>query len=49
MSAASGKLGAVIAQAAIAPLRVRGAKKGATGRAASPWSVVLCHVNYSYR
>jgi len=37
ISAASGKLGAVIAQAAIAPLRVRGAKKGATGRAASPW------------
>lgn len=37
VSAASGKLGAVIAQAAIAPLRVRGAKKGATGRAASPW------------
>jgi PHS family inorganic phosphate transporter-like MFS transporter len=36
-SAASGKLGAVIAQAAIAPLRVRGAKKGASGRAASPW------------
>jgi len=36
-SAASGKLGAVIAQAAIAPLRVRGAVKGATGRAASPW------------
>ncbi|PMD56373.1 phosphate permease [Hyaloscypha bicolor E] len=36
-SAASGKLGAVIAQAAIAPLRTRGAKKGATGRAASPW------------
>jgi len=37
ISAASGKLGAVIAQAAIAPLRVRGAVKGASGRAASPW------------
>jgi PHS family inorganic phosphate transporter-like MFS transporter len=36
-SAASGKIGAIIAQAAIAPLRVRGAVKGATGRAASPW------------
>ena len=36
-SAASGKLGAVIAQAAISPLRVRGAVKGAKGRAASPW------------
>jgi PHS family inorganic phosphate transporter-like MFS transporter len=36
-SAASGKIGAIIAQAAIAPLRVRGAAKGATGRAASPW------------
>jgi PHS family inorganic phosphate transporter-like MFS transporter len=36
-SAASGKVGAIIAQAAIAPLRVRGAAKGATGRAASPW------------
>ncbi|KAE8449215.1 acid phosphatase pho5 [Mollisiaceae sp. DMI_Dod_QoI] len=37
ISAASGKIGAIIAQAAIAPLRVRGAVKGATGRAASPW------------
>ncbi|KAL5325867.1 hypothetical protein ACEPPN_007001 [Leptodophora sp. 'Broadleaf-Isolate-01'] len=36
-SAASGKIGAIIAQAAIAPLRVRGAKPGATGRDASPW------------
>lgn len=36
-SAAAGKIGAIIAQAAIAPLRVRGAKKGATGRLASPW------------
>lgn len=36
-SAASGKLGAIIAQACIAPLRVRGAVKGATGTAASPW------------
>jgi PHS family inorganic phosphate transporter-like MFS transporter len=39
-SAASGKLGAVIAQAAIAPLRTRGAAKGATGRAASPWQEI---------
>jgi PHS family inorganic phosphate transporter-like MFS transporter len=36
-SAASGKIGAIIAQAAIAPLRVRGATAGATGRDASPW------------
>ncbi len=36
-SAASGKVGSIIAQAAIAPLRVRGAAKGATGRAATPW------------
>lgn len=36
-SAASGKLGAIIAQACIAPLRTRGAVKGATGTAASPW------------
>ena len=35
-SAASGKIGAIIAQAAIAPLRTRGVVKGATGRAASP-------------
>ncbi|CZR53896.1 probable phosphate transport protein [Phialocephala subalpina] len=37
ISAASGKIGAIIAQSAIAPLRVRGAVKGATGHAASPW------------
>jgi PHS family inorganic phosphate transporter-like MFS transporter len=37
MSAAAGKVGAIIAQAAIAPLRVRGAAAGATGAAASPW------------
>lgn len=36
-SAASGKIGAIIAQAAIAPLRTRGVKKGATGRDANPW------------
>lgn len=35
-SAASGKIGAIIAQAAIAPLRVTGVQKGATGRAAAP-------------
>lgn len=37
ISAASGKIGSIIAQAAIAPLRTRGAVKGATGAAASPW------------
>lgn len=37
ISAASGKIGSIIAQAAIAPLRTRGAAKGATGAAASPW------------
>jgi len=37
ISAASGKIGAIIAQAAIAPLRVRGAAPGATGKDASPW------------
>jgi MFS transporter, PHS family, inorganic phosphate transporter len=37
ISAASGKLGSIIAQAAIAPLRTRGAAAGATGAAANPW------------
>ena len=37
ISAASGKVGAIIAQCVFGPLRVKGAKKGATGRAASPW------------
>jgi PHS family inorganic phosphate transporter-like MFS transporter len=37
ISAAAGKVGAIIAQAAIAPLRTRGAAAGATGAAASPW------------
>jgi len=36
-SAASGKVGAIIAQCVFGPLRTRGAKAGATGRAASPW------------
>jgi len=45
ISAASGKVGAIIAQAAIAPLRVRGAVKGAKGAAASPW---LNHVMEIY-
>ncbi|KAH8593814.1 major facilitator superfamily domain-containing protein [Bisporella sp. PMI_857] len=36
-SAASGKVGAIIAQCVFGPLRTRGAVKGATGRAASPW------------
>jgi PHS family inorganic phosphate transporter-like MFS transporter len=36
-SAASGKVGAIIAQVVFGPLRTRGAKAGATGRAASPW------------
>ncbi|KAE9369118.1 putative inorganic phosphate transporter PHO84 [Stipitochalara longipes BDJ] len=36
-SAASGKVGAIIAQCVFGPLRTRGAKPGATGRAASPW------------
>jgi PHS family inorganic phosphate transporter-like MFS transporter len=36
-SAASGKLGAIIAQVVFGPLRTRGAKAGATGSAASPW------------
>lgn len=37
ISAASGKVGSIIAQAAIAPLRTKGAKPGATGAAANPW------------
>jgi PHS family inorganic phosphate transporter-like MFS transporter len=37
ISAASGKVGSIIAQAAIAPLRVTGAAPGATGAAAQPW------------
>ncbi|KAF2872305.1 inorganic phosphate transporter 1-6 /Pi cotransporter [Massariosphaeria phaeospora] len=37
ISAASGKIGSIIAQGAIAPLRTRGAKPGATGVGASPW------------
>lgn len=37
ISAASGKLGAIIAQVLIGPLRTRGAKAGASGAAASPW------------
>ena len=36
-SAASGKVGAIIAQCVFGPLRTRGAKAGATGKAASPW------------
>jgi len=36
-SAASGKVGAIIAQVVFGPLRTRGARAGATGRAASPW------------
>lgn len=36
-SAASGKVGAIIAQTIFGPLRTRGAPAGATGRAASPW------------
>ncbi|KAG9230514.1 putative inorganic phosphate transporter PHO84 [Amylocarpus encephaloides] len=36
-SAASGKVGAIIAQVVFGPLRTRGAKHGATGAAASPW------------
>ncbi|CAG8951699.1 hypothetical protein HYFRA_00005499 [Hymenoscyphus fraxineus] len=36
-SAASGKVGAIIAQVVFGPLRTRGAKPGATGRDASPW------------
>lgn len=37
ISAASGKIGAIIAQVVFGPLRTRGAVKGATGAAASPW------------
>lgn len=37
LSAASGKVGAIIAQTIFGPLRTRGAKPGATGTAASPW------------
>ncbi len=37
ISAASGKIGSIIAQAAIAPLRVTGAQPGATGTKANPW------------
>jgi len=37
ISAASGKVGSIIAQGAIAPLRTRGAAPGATGAAANPW------------
>jgi len=36
-SAASGKVGAIVAQVVIGPLRTRGAVPGATGRGASPW------------
>ncbi|TVY23692.1 Repressible high-affinity phosphate permease [Lachnellula hyalina] len=36
-SAASGKVGAIIAQCVFGPLRTRGAAPGATGKAASPW------------
>lgn len=36
-SAASGKVGAIVAQCVFGPLRTRGAKPGATGRGASPW------------
>lgn len=37
ISAASGKVGAIIAQTIFGPLRQRGAAPGATGTAASPW------------
>ena len=37
ISAASGKVGAILAQTIFGPLRTRGAKPGATGTAASPW------------
>jgi PHS family inorganic phosphate transporter-like MFS transporter len=37
ISAASGKVGAIIAQVVFGPLRTRGAKPKATGRDASPW------------
>ncbi|TGO12229.1 hypothetical protein BTUL_0092g00290 [Botrytis tulipae] len=37
ISAASGKVGAIIAQVVFGPLRTKGAAPGATGAAASPW------------
>ena len=37
ISAASGKLGAIIAQVVFGPLRTRGAAPNATGRGANPW------------
>jgi len=37
ISAASGKVGAIIAQCVFGPLRTRGAAKGAMGAAANPW------------
>ncbi|KAI9894135.1 MAG: acid phosphatase pho5 [Vezdaea aestivalis] len=37
LSAASGKLGAIVAQVVFGPLRTRGAKPGATGKDANPW------------
>jgi PHS family inorganic phosphate transporter-like MFS transporter len=37
ISAASGKVGAIIAQCVFGPLRTRGAKPNAKGAAASPW------------
>jgi MFS transporter, PHS family, inorganic phosphate transporter len=36
-SAASGKVGAIIAQVVFGPLRTRGVMPGATGRATTPW------------
>jgi PHS family inorganic phosphate transporter-like MFS transporter len=37
LSAASGKIGAIVSQCVFGPLRTRGAAAGATGNAASPW------------
>ncbi|KAI9676825.1 MAG: Inorganic phosphate transporter pho84 [Caeruleum heppii] len=37
LSAAAGKVGAIVAQVVFGPLRTHGAKPGATGRDASPW------------
>ncbi|KAM3072201.1 acid phosphatase pho5 [Clarireedia jacksonii] len=37
ISAASGKVGAIVAQVVFGPLRTRGAKPSASGAAASPW------------
>ncbi len=37
ISAASGKIGAIVAQVLIGPLSTRGAAAGATGAAATPW------------